>query len=117
MQRRGAIFMRKAQGLPINTIIIAALALVVFVIIFAIFTGRITLFGRGITECAGRCEMAYSKTGEQPMTEGRIALNANGVCDPNTERAMTGIYIAGGQPANTPSDKLVYCSKCCVSLV
>lgn len=109
--------MKKAQGLPITTIIIAALALVVLVILFAIFTGRISIFGRGVTECPGRCEMPYSETGEQPMTEGRTALDPNAQCDPQFERAITGIYIAPGQPPNIPADKLVYCSKCCVSIV
>ncbi|MBW3001723.1 hypothetical protein KY338_01015 [Candidatus Woesearchaeota archaeon] len=109
--------MKKAQGLPITTIIIAALALVVLVILFAIFTGRISIFGRGITECPGRCEMPYSETGEQAVTEGRIALDINAKCDPQFEKAITGIYIAPGQPANTPTDKLIYCSKCCVSIV
>jgi len=110
--------MRKnAQGLSITTIIVAALALVVLVIIFAIFTGRISIFGRGITECPGRCEMPYSKTGEQPITERRIALDTTAACDPQFEKSITGIYIAPNQPANTPSDKLIYCSKCCMSIV
>ncbi|MBD3304651.1 hypothetical protein GF343_05935 [Candidatus Woesearchaeota archaeon] len=109
--------MKKAQGLPITTIIIAALALVVLVILFAIFTGRIAIFGRGVTECPGRCEMPYSETGEQPMTEGRTALEPNAQCDPQFEKSITGIYIAPGQPANTPADKLIYCSTCCVSIV
>lgn len=109
--------MKKAQGLPITTIIIAALALVVLVILFAIFTGRISIFGRGITECPGRCELPYSRTGTQPMTEGRTSLQTDAKCNPQFEKSLTGIYIAPDQPANTPADQLVYCSKCCVSIV
>jgi hypothetical protein len=109
--------MKKAQGLPITTIIIAALALVVLVILFAIFTGRISIFGRGVTECPGKCSMPYSETGEQPITEGRTALDPSATCNPQFEKAITGIYIAPGQPPNTPSEKLIYCSKCCVSIV
>ena len=109
--------MKKAQGLPITTIIVAALALVVLVIIFAIFTGRISIFGRGITECPGSCALPYSETGEQPSTQGRTALDPTATCNPQFEKSITGIYIAAEQPANTPSDKLIYCSKCCISIV
>ena len=35
----------KAQGLSISTIIIAAIALVVLVVIVAVFTGRMSIFG------------------------------------------------------------------------
>ncbi len=110
--------MKKAQGLPITTIIIAALALVVFVVMFAIFTGRITIFGRGITECGGICALPYSETGLQPMTEGRTSLDVNAACpNPSTQRPLTGIYISAGQPSNTPAAQLIYCSKCCISIV
>lgn len=45
---------KKAQGLPINTIIIAILALAVFVIIFLIFTGKIRVFGGELASCTGK---------------------------------------------------------------
>jgi len=41
---------KKAQGISINVIIIAAIALAVLVVLFAIFTGRIGLFSRGVKE-------------------------------------------------------------------
>ncbi|MCK5283538.1 MAG: hypothetical protein KAK00_09110 [Nanoarchaeota archaeon] len=37
--------MKKAQGISINTIIIAAIALVVLVVLIAVFTGRMSIFG------------------------------------------------------------------------
>ncbi len=43
--------MKKAQGLSINTIIIVALALVVLVVILAVFMGRFTIFGWGLSDC------------------------------------------------------------------
>ncbi len=49
---------RKAQSLSLNTIIVAALALLVLIIIALIFTGRIKLTREGIDHCAnngGRC--------------------------------------------------------------
>ena len=39
---------KKAQGMSVNVIIIAALALVVLIVLFAIFTGRISLFSGGV---------------------------------------------------------------------
>ena len=40
----------KAQGISINVIIIAAIALAVLVVLFAIFTGRLSLFGKGLKD-------------------------------------------------------------------
>ena len=39
---------RKAQGLSLNTIIIAAIVLVVLVVLFLIFTGRMGSFAVGV---------------------------------------------------------------------
>lgn len=50
--------MRKGQSISINTIIIAAIALAVLVVLFAIFTGRIGGFTKGVQEtdtCAQKC--------------------------------------------------------------
>jgi hypothetical protein len=47
--------MKKGQGLPITTIVIAALALLVLVILFAIFTGRMGSFTKTLVECQGQC--------------------------------------------------------------
>lgn len=52
---------RKAQGMPINVIIIAALALFVFVVLIIIFTGKIGPLARDLESCAakqGRCDPA-----------------------------------------------------------
>ena len=47
---------RKAQGLPITVIIIAALALIVLVVLMIIFTGGIGRFGRQIGTCPFECK-------------------------------------------------------------
>ena len=50
--------MRKAQSISINTIIVAAIALAVLVVLFAIFTGRIGGFTQGVQKtdtCAQKC--------------------------------------------------------------
>jgi len=44
--------MKKAQGLTLNTIVIAALVLIVLVILVLIFTGRIGLFRKSVDECS-----------------------------------------------------------------
>jgi len=55
---------KKAQGLSINTIIIAALGLAVLVILFAVMTGRLSVFGKGVdstqqqlTGCGQQCQV------------------------------------------------------------
>jgi hypothetical protein len=47
---------KKGQGLPLNIIIIAAIVLIVLVVIVVIFSGRITLFGKGLKEQASPYE-------------------------------------------------------------
>jgi len=54
---------RKSQGMPINVIIIAALALVVLIVLLAVFTGRIKIFSENLQSCAakqGQCEAGLS---------------------------------------------------------
>ena len=63
---------RKAQGLPINTIIIVALALVVLIVMIAIFTGRIGIFGKGLAECKGTGK-SCTMTAEQCTIPGGAA--------------------------------------------
>jgi len=47
---------KKAQGLSVNTIIIAAIALIVLVVLIAVFTGRFGIFSKSLNECPGnRC--------------------------------------------------------------
>lgn len=45
---------KKAQGLPITTIIIAILALLVLVVIILIFTGKVRVFGGELVSCEGK---------------------------------------------------------------
>ena len=50
---------KKSQGMPINVIIIAALALIVLVILLAIFMGRVKIFSESLQSCPakqGHCE-------------------------------------------------------------
>ncbi|MFT4309948.1 MAG: hypothetical protein ACMXYL_05690 [Candidatus Woesearchaeota archaeon] len=45
---------KKAQGLPLNTIIIAIIVIVVLVVIILIFTGQIRIFQLGANPCVAR---------------------------------------------------------------
>ncbi len=51
---------KKAQSLSINTIIVAALALIVLVILASIFTGRIRIFSEGLQSCTAKQGKCYS---------------------------------------------------------
>ena len=69
------IFNKKAQGLPLTTIIIAAVGLIVLVVLVAIFTGRIGGFGTAVQEagdlkCTDACIASGYETGatkNQPL--------------------------------------------------
>lgn len=51
---------RRGQGLSLNVIIIAALALIVLVVLIVVFTGRVGIFDRGVSE-AGDDKLAAMK--------------------------------------------------------
>lgn len=44
---------KKAQGMPLRTIVIAALVLIVLIVLIIIFTGRAGFFARGVTNQTG----------------------------------------------------------------
>ncbi len=52
--------MKKAQGLSMNVIIIAAIALLVLVILAVIFIGRMGTTTRNIDKCQGQCIQGQS---------------------------------------------------------
>lgn len=56
-------FFKKAQGLSLNMIIVAAIALLVLVVIYAIFTGRFGIWTRALDDCSkfnGDCNQGSS---------------------------------------------------------
>jgi len=66
---------KKAQGISINTIIIAAIALIVLVVLVMIFTGRLGLFSKGVEEtttCDQACKAAGfdGKADREPSADG-----------------------------------------------
>jgi len=71
--------MKKGQGLSLNTIIIAAIVLIVLVVLWAIFTGRMGTFASGVKEVE-KCSNACTNLG---YTSGGGALRANCAGDNN----------------------------------
>ncbi len=73
----------KGQGLSINTIIIAALGLAVLVVLFAVFTGRIGIFGKNVdqtqqqlTGCGQQCQVSGYTSGEKGSGQTCSAANS-----------------------------------------
>ena len=54
---------KKAQGISINVIIIAAIALAVLVVLFFIFTGRFKIFSEGVKESSLGCDKGCKTVG------------------------------------------------------
>lgn len=52
---------KKAQGIEINVIIIAAIALIVLVVLIAIFTGRLSIFTKGMSDAQAKAEQTALK--------------------------------------------------------
>lgn len=99
--------MKKGQGLPISTIIIAALGILVLVVIGAIFGGQIGKFGKAASECPGRCYKA------NPPPEGAgLGIYSSQPCN-EFETRMSGSSI----PRNLPKVEnpgAWSCDSCCL---
>ena len=60
---------KRGQGISINTIIIAVIALVVLVVLVAIFTGRLAIFSKGVSETT-TCDQLCKARGYDEGTPG-----------------------------------------------
>ena len=75
---------KSGQSISINTIIIAAIGLAVLIVLFAIFTGRLGIFSKGVQDtdtCAQKCASLNMNTGSSPAQD--------------TKSCIDGQYIAG----------------------
>jgi len=97
--------MKKGQGLSLNTIIIAAIVLIVLIVLWAIFTGRMGVFSKGVSDvtkggtcaeaggkvktevegCASACIRVYGQFSD--VTAGEIC------CKPAKNEGCSGTYI------------------------
>jgi len=104
--QRGVI-MSRAQGLPITTIIVAALGILVLVVIGAIFGGQIGKFGRAASECPGRCLKVNAPVEAPPGI-----YFAESQCN-DFETQLSGSHIPRNMPVtNNPGEWR--CDKCCI---
>ena len=74
--------MRKAQGISINTIIIAAIGLAVLIVLFAIFTGRIGIFSKGVQatdSCNAKCKAINMDPGTELTSEGQDCVGEQSI--------------------------------------
>ncbi|MFH1409377.1 MAG: hypothetical protein ABIH34_05695 [Nanoarchaeota archaeon] len=73
---------KRGQGLPMNTIVVAALVLIVLVVLLLAFTGRIDLFKKSVNSCGilagGSCKTPVSQ--DKPCEEGWGAVPDVGEC-------------------------------------
>ena len=75
---------KKSQSISINAIIIAAIALVVLVVLFAIFTGRFKIFSEGVKESSLKCDGACKSSG---YSSGSVESGPGGTKDCSLGRA------------------------------
>ena len=73
---------KKSQGISINTIIIAAIALIVLVVLIAIFTGKIGGFTAGVTDtselsCDKKCKSIGFKSGSESGSGSQTSTTKN----------------------------------------
>jgi hypothetical protein len=71
---------KKAQGLSINAIIVAVIALVVLVVLVAIFTGRLGIFSKSVSEltsCSQICSAKGYDSGQPEGTSGFDSANSD----------------------------------------
>jgi len=76
---------KKAQGLSLNTIIIAVIVLIVLVVLIVIFSGKIGQFRQGVNTCSGTCVTTASACDSE--TENPIFLAG---CDANGDGKADG---------------------------
>jgi hypothetical protein len=106
--------MSKGQGLPITTIIIAALGILVLIIIAAIFSGQIGTIGR-ITAVCPVGNPCVEQTGiTSARTEFEKLGTENGPRCPEGSTPLSEIRVKPGQPKDRPADETIYCAPCCV---
>lgn len=78
--------MKKAQGLPMNVIIIAAIALLVLVVLSIIFVSNVSNTGKAINNCqevGGTCRSAaFGCENNEKLTRTKQCYDSNGDVDP-----------------------------------
>ena len=89
--------MKKAQGLSLNTIIVATLALLVLILIALIFTGRVRLFRMGAEDCINQGGTCVKSPQVCTKNYGNVAKVSEG-CD---DEDFPTCCITSNQPPDT----------------
>ena len=84
---------KKGVDLSVNVIIVAAIALAVLVVLFAIFTGRIGVFSKGVSETTN-CEQICNAAGYK--VELTKTTNEGGTCTGGTTPLLGAYELEGG---------------------
>ena len=92
----GRLFDKKGQGLSLNVIIIAAIVLIVLVVLWAIFTGRMGTFTKEVVKCRGGDQNCMSRTVCEKT--GAIAPDGHEDCKKFSKTRLGGIKITVGEP-------------------
>jgi len=77
---------KKAQGISMETIVVAVIVLFVLAVLLLVFTGRINIFGIGLKECAtmqGQCQDKLCKDDNRAtLYGGKCTLPGTNTNDP-----------------------------------
>ena len=73
---------KRGQGLPMNTIVIAAIVLVVMVVLILIFTGRMGQTTTELKTCLARGGICVATESECKVTEGEKIIEDTDCKDP-----------------------------------
>ena len=88
---------KKSQSISINTIIIAAIALAVLIVLFVVFTGRFNIFSQGLSEtttCVNSCKsisMGFSTALNRDSCGGTYLPGKYGDVSENAVCCCTGV--------------------------
>lgn len=97
------------RGLAIQVVILAALGIAIFVILFAIVANQLSGTSLQLSSCQATCEGQWSESGT--FTSG-VTSPTQDVCDPEFETPVDGSALKG-QPRNRATEDLVRCTVCC----
>ena len=71
--------MKKAQGISMNVMVIAAIALLVLVILSLIFTGKINLFSANVIDCVSKGGSCNSSCQPNEIPLLKTSCNSDGI--------------------------------------
>jgi hypothetical protein len=97
----------KAQGLSMNVIVAAAIALIVLVVVISIFYGKSNVFSKGLDDCSSK--------GGKCVPESQCGLGKLYICQKEGEVCCIGSCEAKGgicQQSCSPDQDKVYFAEC-----